>query len=534
MIRIPVKKNSIFISHSSADLNTASTIYAQLKADGFNPWMAVNDIPAGANYAYMLSEALEAASAIVIIMTQAAIDSEHVKREVNIAIDRKIPLFPVNLSGQSDILPLLTLDWKYWLTIVQILNCTSTDSATSEIIQAFRRKGLELRTKNETSTSASSQNSVKIPMGIKANQSKQEELDRKRRERETNILRERIGKDRGDQGKIENDEKKRLEADEDRQSKERLDKAKRIETARPKIQTAEKVANWLEELSDWLTDIIIESSPEEANFNLEDFHLSFKKNFIVDLRGIEDLAAETRSRMGRELLYIFRLLASNPVLTMNQPERAKRYLDLATEYGDPWAFLAQGEWLLARGEMLKAKKYFLDPSQKERALREEDRAGEHTGDLVDSSNLMRAINSPLGSMDLGSNTKSQRLELVKEFKYSWKWFELLVQLSDSKIKPDTLQKMFQEIDQILYKDSANPESEVHLAPPLKVKWKLLGAMVLFRLERNTAGRNFLRGIDDKSEGYRQASGQIYGTFNMSTGEGKTLMLELVEVMDTWR
>ncbi len=538
-------RNSIFISHASADLAWASEIYDDLKQNNCVPWMAAKDIPAGANYAENLSEALETASALVVILTHEGIKSQHVKREVNIAIDLKIPLFPVNLSGANNIMESLPRDWKYWLTIVQILNCSDPKSASSDLLHAFTRQGLNLGNGKQISNSEDMQTIPKNQFKILNERTKKGEEKFLRREIDSTSAREKPEKQANEFKKAEKEKDgiEKQKTDSVASEKLRADlafkrdkeiRAEKIQAAGPKIEMAEKVADWLEELSDWLADIVFESSPEETNFDFEHFDSSFKKNFIVDLKGFEDVAVEIRSRIGRELLYIFRLLASNPVLTLNQPEKAKKYLDLATEYGDPWALLAQGEWLLARGDIAKARKYFLDPPQQERALQEAERAGENSGDSVDSSDLIRTVNSPFGSIDSGSNANVQKLELAKDFKFTWKWFELLVQLADSKVKPDSLQKIFQEIDQVLYKDSANPESEVYLVPPLRVKWKLLGAMVLFRLERNTAARNFLRGINEKSEDYRIASGQIYGTFNMSTGEGATLMLELVEVMDSWR
>lgn len=149
MIRILVKKNSVFISHSSVDLNLATGIYSQLKARDFNPWMAVRDIPAGANYAEILSQSLETAAALIVVLTQSGIQSQHVKREVNIAIDLSIPIFPLNLSGDDDLSASLPRDWKYWLSIVQLMNCSNVDEATEILIKSFKTRNLQLESDTE-------------------------------------------------------------------------------------------------------------------------------------------------------------------------------------------------------------------------------------------------------------------------------------------------------------------------------------------------------------------------------------------------
>ena len=55
---------TVFISYSSTDTDMAKVVYAELKNRGFSPWMAATDVPAGANYAQTIIEALQSASAV--------------------------------------------------------------------------------------------------------------------------------------------------------------------------------------------------------------------------------------------------------------------------------------------------------------------------------------------------------------------------------------------------------------------------------------------------------------------------------------
>ena len=146
-------RNSIFISHSSVDSAVAKEIYGGLKSLGYSPWMAIVDVTGGANYAQTVIEALESSTAVVVVLTESAIKSQHVKREVNIAIDKEITLIPLNLSGSSNIMPLLSGDWKYWLTIVQIINPMS-DNISKEIVEALtsKSKNIAINTDEENDT----------------------------------------------------------------------------------------------------------------------------------------------------------------------------------------------------------------------------------------------------------------------------------------------------------------------------------------------------------------------------------------------
>ena len=75
-----VSSNTIFVSHSSADLENASEIYFRLKENGLPSWMAVHEIETGANYAEILFKTLESAKYVVLILSTEAITSDHVKQ----------------------------------------------------------------------------------------------------------------------------------------------------------------------------------------------------------------------------------------------------------------------------------------------------------------------------------------------------------------------------------------------------------------------------------------------------------------------
>lgn len=542
MIGIIVNQSqTIFISHSSADNDAALSIHEQLHQRGFRPWLAVTDVPPGANYARTIMEALESASAFVLLLTEAALKSEHVAREVEVAVSQKIPIFPLNMSGKRDVQPLLTKEWRYWLAIVQVLNATDTAVAVDSLIGAINRQGLEIGdsasplTKNQQA-----QNKLQIPAALQANKSRNEQAERLKREQDAKAVQDRLNQEARERDRIaqekvkkeleeqerkrkeeldaklaaEKKERERIEQEErERKQKEELANAaqqKRLESAQPRLDQASRVVDWLDELTDWLYFVAGNGPSSEENFDYDSFKSTFDKNFNVELDGIEDLASEEIFGLGLHTLDIYRILVANPYLTNGDSELAKPFLDLSLEYKWPWAFFDLGEWEFARNGVEAGKRHFLTPKNQETIL---EKAKKYAEDVSEGSEERKAL-------------------AFKSLVFEWKWMELLVQLADKKIRPDKLNSIFQEIDKTLTKDSANELAEVYLSPILRIQWKLLGSFALFRLERNTAARNFLRGFDQSSQEYRTAKGRILQMQDMATKEVSDFFADFLKVIDS--
>ncbi len=140
----------VFLSHASQDSDMAVEIHRLLKHEGVPVWMAAQEIKPGANYADTIFKTLTLSKAVIVILTKNSIASEHVRREVNIAIDKKIKLFPVNLSGVDDIVPILPAAWKYWLSITQILTCKDAQTAANTLLGLIGKEGEELEFVRDT------------------------------------------------------------------------------------------------------------------------------------------------------------------------------------------------------------------------------------------------------------------------------------------------------------------------------------------------------------------------------------------------
>jgi hypothetical protein len=95
----PPSPAHVFVSHSSRDAAFASRLVAALEAAGVACWVAPRDIPAGADYASAIMGGLAAARMLVLVYSRHSVESEHVRREVERAVSRNVPVVPVRLEA---------------------------------------------------------------------------------------------------------------------------------------------------------------------------------------------------------------------------------------------------------------------------------------------------------------------------------------------------------------------------------------------------------------------------------------------------
>jgi TolB-like protein len=106
----------VFISYASHDEAVAGRICAALEAAGFPCWIAPRDVRAGEPYAAAIVEAINACRIVVLVLTQSAIDSPHVLREVERASSKKRSILSIRLDA-ADLPPELEyfLSANHWL-----------------------------------------------------------------------------------------------------------------------------------------------------------------------------------------------------------------------------------------------------------------------------------------------------------------------------------------------------------------------------------------------------------------------------------
>lgn len=131
------KNNYAFISYSSKNQQTADSVRLLLIDNGISCWMAPYDIPAGSKYAEVINDALEKCSCLVLLLTNAAQESQFVEREVERAITYNKTIIPVQLENVT-----LNSGFRFYIGNSQIIAVPSIDNYTDEIqkvVSSIRR-----------------------------------------------------------------------------------------------------------------------------------------------------------------------------------------------------------------------------------------------------------------------------------------------------------------------------------------------------------------------------------------------------------
>ena len=89
----------VFISHSSKDKVTADAVCARLEAGGIRCWVAPRDIRPGDDWGEAIINAIRECRVMVLIFSENANQSQQIKREVNRAVDRGIPIIPFRIEN---------------------------------------------------------------------------------------------------------------------------------------------------------------------------------------------------------------------------------------------------------------------------------------------------------------------------------------------------------------------------------------------------------------------------------------------------
>jgi hypothetical protein len=100
----------VFISHSSKDRLTASAVCNRLESAGIRCWIAPRDIIPGEGWSAAIMRGIDASKVMVLIFSENANVSAHVRREVSHACDHEVTVIPMRIR---DVTPKEGL--KYYL-----------------------------------------------------------------------------------------------------------------------------------------------------------------------------------------------------------------------------------------------------------------------------------------------------------------------------------------------------------------------------------------------------------------------------------
>lgn len=108
--------HDVFISYCSEDKPIADAVCATLEASGTRCWIAPRDILPGVDWGEAIIDAIQESKAMLLVFSSKANASQQIKREVERAVNRGIPLIPVRLD---DALPSKSLEYfistPHWL-----------------------------------------------------------------------------------------------------------------------------------------------------------------------------------------------------------------------------------------------------------------------------------------------------------------------------------------------------------------------------------------------------------------------------------
>jgi len=89
---------SAFVSYASENREKAEDICASLEGQGFVCWIAPRDVRAGREYADEIIGGIERSACVVLVLSEAANKSLFVRREVERAVSKQKPVFPVRIE----------------------------------------------------------------------------------------------------------------------------------------------------------------------------------------------------------------------------------------------------------------------------------------------------------------------------------------------------------------------------------------------------------------------------------------------------
>ena len=124
-------KYDLFISHSSADAETAQALVTDFENRQITCWMAPRDIPMGSSYHEEIVAAIENSRAMLLLFSGSANKSAHVLREVELAEQGRKPILPLRIDVSDPVGGL-----KYMLANKQWVERTALGNRLVDHIQS--------------------------------------------------------------------------------------------------------------------------------------------------------------------------------------------------------------------------------------------------------------------------------------------------------------------------------------------------------------------------------------------------------------
>jgi hypothetical protein len=106
----------VFVSYSQPERDVALAIVSQLEGHEVQCWVAPRDVRPGSEWAEQIVEAIARAAVMVLVFSASANASPQVRREVERAVHRRVPVLPFRVE---DVMPSRSLEYflssQHWL-----------------------------------------------------------------------------------------------------------------------------------------------------------------------------------------------------------------------------------------------------------------------------------------------------------------------------------------------------------------------------------------------------------------------------------
>jgi TIR domain len=104
-----MEDEKIFFSYSRSDSDFVLKLANHLKSAGFYAWIDQQDIKGGNRWDKAIETALSDASRVIVVLTQASVNSDHVKNEIAYALEAGKTVIPVLAEKCTPILMIIRL-----------------------------------------------------------------------------------------------------------------------------------------------------------------------------------------------------------------------------------------------------------------------------------------------------------------------------------------------------------------------------------------------------------------------------------------
>ncbi|MGH8306195.1 MAG: TIR domain-containing protein, partial [Steroidobacteraceae bacterium] len=141
----------VFVSYSRNDKDRVLELAAKLRAAGVSLWVDQSGIDAATMWGEQIVNALESAKVLLLMVTESAVRSDNVAKEVVLVSERKGHILPVHLEP-TQIPPSL----KYQLAGIQhveYFNRDDSDQGLKAILRSLERIGVNIAPPQEVKAS---------------------------------------------------------------------------------------------------------------------------------------------------------------------------------------------------------------------------------------------------------------------------------------------------------------------------------------------------------------------------------------------